>query len=337
MMMRATALLSCAGWAAATPSVPTEVAYDYQEHAETAFIDFAPKAGADDGVMQLVMMDDKGLSGMGAVCLDGTDAGFYFSPYSGGDENKNKWQLYFQGGGWWVPRDALLACWCALLKLMRSPVVQVLRRDGLLGSLERRAGLIQNLGQDCIRGWHHVRQLQDQPGMRVLCALFVGSTRAADKSARPPVQDYCNFNRVHMAYCDGNSFSGNAFDPITVNGKKIYFRGKRIIDAILQTLTEKYNFGAAETVLLTGCSAGGLATYLHTDYVASMLPSSGTPPLQDTCLPPCLSLRTGHCFAVKLCLRLSTGSQSPNTARARYPASFCCTTTPRDPPSTPHR
>lgn len=28
--------------------------------------------------------------------------------------------------------------------------------------------------------------------------------------------DYCNFNRVHMAYCDGNSFSGNADMPITV-------------------------------------------------------------------------------------------------------------------------
>lgn len=41
-------------------------------------------------------------------------------------------------------------------------------------------------------------------------------------------QDYCNFNRVHMAYCDGNSFSGNADEPVTVNGKKIYFRGKRI-------------------------------------------------------------------------------------------------------------
>ena len=172
-MMRATALLCCAGWAAATPTVPTEVVYDYQEHAETAFIDFAPKAGADDGVMKLVMMDDKGLSGMGAVCLDGTDAGFYFSPYSGGDENKNKWQLYFQGGGWWVPRERPLACCSPLLKLMRSPLVQVLRRDGLLGSLERRPGLIQNLGPHCIRGWHHVLQLQDQPGMRVLCALFV--------------------------------------------------------------------------------------------------------------------------------------------------------------------
>lgn len=50
----------------------------------------------------------------------------------------------------------------------------------------------------------------------------------------------------------------------------------RTVDAIIQTLTEKHSFGTAETVLLTGCSAGGLATYLHTDYVASQLPTSVT-------------------------------------------------------------
>lgn len=105
--------------AAATPT-PPEIAYDYQEHDETAFIDFAPKAEADDGVMKLVMMKDKGLSGMGAVCLDGTDAGFYFSPYTGGDANKNKWQLYFQGGGWYAlaasrARRALSGCYSSHL------------------------------------------------------------------------------------------------------------------------------------------------------------------------------------------------------------------------------
>lgn len=90
--------------------------------------------------------------------------------------------------------------------------------------------------------------------------------------------DFCHFNRVHMVYCDGNSFSGNADEPVTVKGKKLYFRGKRIIDAVLQTLTsgqdqsgQDYGLADAENVLLTGCSAGGLATYLHTDYVRDQL------------------------------------------------------------------
>jgi hypothetical protein len=38
----------------------------------------------------------------------------------------------------------------------------------------------------------------------------------------------------------------------------------------------QHNFGKAETVLLTGCSAGGLATYLHTDYVHTLMPSGVT-------------------------------------------------------------
>ena len=50
-----------------------------------------------------------------------------------------------------------------------------------------------------------------------------------------------------------------------------YFRGRRIIDEILKELTANMNLGAAERVLLTGCSAGGLATYLHTDYVHEQL------------------------------------------------------------------
>ena len=46
--------------------------------------------------MQLVMMADKGLgTDAGAVCLDGSDAGFYFSPGRG--KNVNDWQIYFQG------------------------------------------------------------------------------------------------------------------------------------------------------------------------------------------------------------------------------------------------
>jgi hypothetical protein len=35
----------------------------------------------------------------------------------------------------------------------------------------------------------------------------------------------------------------------------------------LKALAANYGLGSADTVLLTGCSAGGLATYLHTDYV----------------------------------------------------------------------
>jgi len=93
--------------------------------------------------------------------------------------------------------------------------------------------------------------------------------------------DFCNFNRVHMVYCDGNSFSGNRDEPIAVTGldgkeKLLYFRGKRIIDATLQTLLT-LGLDKADNVLLSGCSAGGLATFLHTDYVYNWLVSAKVP------------------------------------------------------------
>jgi len=103
---------------------------------------------------------------------------------------------------------------------------------------------------------------------------MIGGIMSDDCDVNP---DFCNFNRVHMGYCDGTSFSGNRDEPLVVtglNGKKkpLYFRGKRIIDATLETLLS-LGLGNAERVLLTGCSAGGLATFLHTDYVHSQLQS----------------------------------------------------------------
>jgi len=93
--------------------------------------------------------------------------------------------------------------------------------------------------------------------------------------------DFCNFNRVHMVYCDGNSFSGNRDEPLVVTGldgkkKPLYFRGKRIIDATLQTLLT-LGLDKADNVLLNGCSAGGLATFLHTDYVNKWLVDAKVP------------------------------------------------------------
>jgi hypothetical protein len=65
----------------AAPRVPP--AYDYRDHADTRIIDWGDGGRADQpagrGVMTLEMMTDKGLGAMGAVCLDGSDAGFYFS------------------------------------------------------------------------------------------------------------------------------------------------------------------------------------------------------------------------------------------------------------------
>ncbi|XP_058181937.1 pectin acetylesterase 9 isoform X1 [Rhododendron vialii] len=81
--------------------------------------------------------------------------------------------------------------------------------------------------------------------------------------------DFYNWNRVKLRYCDGASFAGDAkFD----NGTSLlYFRGQRIWKAIIHDLLPK-GLGNAKKALLSGCSAGGLASFLHCDNFSGYLP-----------------------------------------------------------------
>jgi hypothetical protein len=54
-------------------------------------------------------------------------------------------------------------------------------------------------------------------------------------------------------------------------GSQIWFRGKRNIDATLLHLVQKHGLGEAVNIMQTGGSAGGLAAYLHADYVHDFL------------------------------------------------------------------
>ena len=65
-----------------------------------------------------------------------------------------------------------------------------------------------------------------------------------------------------MRYCDGGSFTGNS--EFRNGSSVIYMRGQRIWDAIITDLFQK-GLAKAEKVLLSGCSAGGLATFFHCD------------------------------------------------------------------------
>jgi len=52
-----------------------------------------------------------------------------------------------------------------------------------------------------------------------------------------------------------------------VQGKPLYFRGRRVLDAVLDYLESSHKLGSATEVLLSGGSAGGLSAFLHADYV----------------------------------------------------------------------
>ncbi|CAN6912409.1 unnamed protein product [Brassica oleracea] len=83
--------------------------------------------------------------------------------------------------------------------------------------------------------------------------------------------DFYNWNKVRLRYCDGASFAG---DRQVGNGTSmLYFRGQRIWNAIILDLLPK-GLAKAEKALLTGCSAGGLSTFLHCDNFTSYLPKT---------------------------------------------------------------
>ncbi|KAL5069856.1 hypothetical protein RYX36_020743 [Vicia faba] len=85
--------------------------------------------------------------------------------------------------------------------------------------------------------------------------------------------DFYNWNRVKLRYCDGASFTGNR---LFKNGTTtLYFKGQKIWEAIIEDLLPK-GLGKAYKALLSGCSAGGLATFHHCDNFTNYLPTTTT-------------------------------------------------------------
>ncbi|CAI5507176.1 unnamed protein product [Closterium sp. Naga37s-1] len=100
---------------------------------------------------------------------------------------------------------------------------------------------------------------------------FGSSTKMGDwllqgllSSSRTTNPAFFNWNLVYVRYCDGASFIGNVDEPIQDHEGKpqIYMRGSRVFNAILSHLQAHHGLRSASHVLLSGCSAGGLAALL---------------------------------------------------------------------------
>ncbi|KAI4319926.1 hypothetical protein MLD38_033464 [Melastoma candidum] len=81
--------------------------------------------------------------------------------------------------------------------------------------------------------------------------------------------DFFDWNRVKLRYCDGASFSGSGQDEAA----NLYFRGQQIWVAAMQHLLSQ-GMKDADMALLSGCSAGALASILHCDEFRTLFPDS---------------------------------------------------------------
>ncbi|XP_057837573.1 pectin acetylesterase 3 isoform X2 [Cryptomeria japonica] len=109
---------------------------------------------------------------------------------------------------------------------------------------------------------------------------FKGSSNYMDKQGvfsgilsnkRCENPDFFNWNRVKLMYCDGASFAGDLYDEES----GLYFRGQRIWHAMIADLLEN-GMKHTKQALLSGCSAGGLAAFLHCDDFRKLLPRNAT-------------------------------------------------------------
>ena len=78
-----------------------------------------------------------------------------------------------------------------------------------------------------------------------------------------------------MKYCDGTGHQGYKKDPIDYKGVKLYFRGHNVTEGQLNSIDKNHKlFSEATEIVVTGQSAGGLATFLWTNYIAKRAPKT---------------------------------------------------------------
>lgn len=107
------------------------------------------------------------------------------------------------------------------------------------------------------------------------CSGSAAHTRALTHPASP---------RPAPADCDGGSQTGDLADPVSVSGSTIYYRGHRILGAVQDAVLNTVGVASATDVIVSGCSAGGLSTFLHADSWAVQLPKAKVAAMPDRCV-----------------------------------------------------
>lgn len=78
---------------------------------------------------------------------------------------------------------------------------------------------------------------------------------------------FANWTKIIVGYCDGSLHQGNRRNPISYKGTNLYFRGAVNTRANIKWIEQHYDLRNAQQVVVSGTSAGGIATYLWTNYV----------------------------------------------------------------------
>jgi hypothetical protein len=103
-----------------------------------------------------------------------------------------------------------------------------------------------------------------------------------------PKNSMANWTWVFIRYCDGFSFSSNVAAPaiVPINSTAnatVHMRGLAVLNAVQADLLAHGGMAAATDVVVGGCSAGGMAVYIHCDGWADAI-RAVAPAAAVTCL-----------------------------------------------------
>lgn len=172
-----------------------------------------------------------------ALTLAGTPAGYYLGP---APAQPDRYIIHLQGGGWGISYEDLAE-----------------RASTHYGTSAHwtRSGTCPDASNPACWG--------DSP------SGLPDGLQSLDADQSPL---FYSAQHVYVAYSDGASFSGARVEPYVYNSTlSLYFRGYYILNAVLDDLHARFNLSTATEVLLKGCSAGGMAVYLHADHIGQRL------------------------------------------------------------------
>lgn len=193
-----------------------------------------------------------------ALCLDGSPPLYYFSP--GWGDGADKYQLHMEGESldpisFGAHQGVVGGAWC--------------------GSAE-----------ECY-GWWGFRSTYADPD--TLPWDFQAQTGYFNRSS--PLNSMGNWNYVFIRYCDGWSFASNRDLPSTIHvhnssgdfNVTVHSRGLSVLAAVRTDLLSNRGMSHASDVVVGGCSAGGMAVYLHCDAWATAI-AAVSPDTRTVCL-----------------------------------------------------
>lgn len=103
-----------------------------------------------------------------------------------------------------------------------------------------------------------------------------------------PKNSMRDWNFVFIRYCDGFSFSSNVREPAVVplnatTNVTVHMRGLAVLKAVQADLLTRGGMSAATDVVVGGCSAGGMAVFIHCDAWADAI-HAAAPAAAVSCL-----------------------------------------------------